>query len=187
MTGSRVTPLPHASQSRAPPSRHNKTGRLAAPAAGSYSGRHTRIAGSFLIVGHVTSRLDALPLGRHRLLGRKACLFQHPPQQSSASCTRRSSTTRSASISNNEAALYWRMRNPQSAAAATEATGIANGDGVAPLEQIIRNEAKPAHELVAEKELSSYSRFTRNKSVAPCARLCASPNVLRSRKPSLTR
>ncbi|KAJ2978672.1 hypothetical protein NQ176_g3686 [Zarea fungicola] len=29
-------------------------------------------------------------------------------------------------------------------------------------QQIIRNEDKPAHELVAEKELSSYSRFTRN-------------------------
>ncbi|KAH7145801.1 putative snare protein [Dactylonectria estremocensis] len=27
---------------------------------------------------------------------------------------------------------------------------------------IIRNEGKPAHEIVAEKELSSYSRFTRN-------------------------
>ncbi|KAG6280615.1 hypothetical protein E4U47_007718 [Claviceps purpurea] len=30
---------------------------------------------------------------------------------------------------------------------------------------IVRNEDKPAHEIVAEKELSAYSRFTRNKSV----------------------
>ena len=32
-----------------------------------------------------------------------------------------------------------------------------------PLAQIIRNESKPAHEICAEKELSAYSRFTRNK------------------------
>ena len=31
--------------------------------------------------------------------------------------------------------------------------------------QIIKNESKPAHELCAEKELSTYSRFTRNKCV----------------------
>lgn len=40
----------------------------------------------------------------------------------------------------------------------------------APANQIIRNESKPAHELVAEKELSSYSRFTRNKYVRRGAR-----------------
>lgn len=28
--------------------------------------------------------------------------------------------------------------------------------------QIIRNESSPSHELVSEKELSSYSRFTKN-------------------------
>jgi hypothetical protein len=32
---------------------------------------------------------------------------------------------------------------------------------------ILRNESKPAHEIVAEKELSAYSRFTRNKFVEP--------------------
>ncbi|WZH41417.1 Synaptobrevin like ykt6 [Fusarium acuminatum] len=32
---------------------------------------------------------------------------------------------------------------------------------------VLRNESQPAHEIVAEKELSSYSRFTRNKSVIP--------------------
>ncbi|RKF78887.1 Synaptobrevin-like protein ykt6 [Golovinomyces cichoracearum] len=32
---------------------------------------------------------------------------------------------------------------------------------------IIKNESKPSHELVAEKDLSAYSRFTRNKYVAP--------------------
>jgi synaptobrevin family protein YKT6 len=31
--------------------------------------------------------------------------------------------------------------------------------------QIIRNDSQPAHEIVAEKELSAYSRFTRNKFV----------------------
>jgi hypothetical protein len=31
---------------------------------------------------------------------------------------------------------------------------------------IIKNESKPAHELVAEKDLSAYSRFTRNKYAA---------------------
>lgn len=31
--------------------------------------------------------------------------------------------------------------------------------------QIIKNESKPSHELVAEKELSAYSRFTKNKCV----------------------
>lgn len=34
--------------------------------------------------------------------------------------------------------------------------------------QIIRNEGKPSHELVSEKELSSYSRFTKNN-YAVCA------------------
>ena len=29
--------------------------------------------------------------------------------------------------------------------------------------QIIKNENKPSHELCAEKDLSAYSRFTRNK------------------------
>jgi len=32
-------------------------------------------------------------------------------------------------------------------------------------EQILKNEVKPATELAVEKDLSSYSRFTRNKSV----------------------
>ena len=31
--------------------------------------------------------------------------------------------------------------------------------------QIIKNESKPSHELCAEKDLSAYSRFTRNKYV----------------------
>ena len=31
--------------------------------------------------------------------------------------------------------------------------------------QIIKNESKPAHELVSEKELSTYSRWTRNRYV----------------------
>jgi len=38
---------------------------------------------------------------------------------------------------------------------------------------IIRNDSKPAHEIVAEKELSAYSRFTRNKFV-PRA-ICSHP------------
>lgn len=29
--------------------------------------------------------------------------------------------------------------------------------------QIIKNESKPSHELCAEKELTAYSRFTRNR------------------------
>lgn len=37
--------------------------------------------------------------------------------------------------------------------------------------QIIRNEAKPSHELVSEKELSAYSRFTRTN-----YGVCASPH-----------
>lgn len=32
-----------------------------------------------------------------------------------------------------------------------------------PGEQILKNEQKPAHELCVEKDLSSYSRFTRDK------------------------
>jgi hypothetical protein len=34
-------------------------------------------------------------------------------------------------------------------------------------EQILKNEEKPATELAVEKDLSAYSRFTRNKSVFP--------------------
>ncbi len=32
-----------------------------------------------------------------------------------------------------------------------------------PAHQILKNESKPAHELCVEKDLSSYSRFTRDK------------------------
>lgn len=32
-----------------------------------------------------------------------------------------------------------------------------------PAYQILKNESKPAHELCVEKDLSSYSRFTRDK------------------------
>ena len=32
-----------------------------------------------------------------------------------------------------------------------------------PAHQILKNEGKPAHELCVEKDLSSYSRFTRDK------------------------
>ncbi|RBQ93344.1 hypothetical protein VDGD_20359 [Verticillium dahliae] len=32
---------------------------------------------------------------------------------------------------------------------------------------VIRNQEKPAHELVSEKELSAYSRFTKNKYAQP--------------------
>lgn len=32
-----------------------------------------------------------------------------------------------------------------------------------PAQKILRNESKPAHELCVEKDLSSYSRFTRDK------------------------
>lgn len=41
--------------------------------------------------------------------------------------------------------------------------------------QIIRNDSKPAHEIVAEKELSSFSRFTRNKSVHTHIPSCPHP------------
>ena len=34
-----------------------------------------------------------------------------------------------------------------------------------PVYQILKNEGKPAHELCVEKDLSSYSRFTRDKYV----------------------
>lgn len=34
-----------------------------------------------------------------------------------------------------------------------------------PAYQILKNEVKPAHELCVEKDLSSYSRFTRDKYV----------------------
>ena len=38
-----------------------------------------------------------------------------------------------------------------------------------PAHQILRNESKPAHELCVEKDLSSYSRFTRDKyDIIPC-------------------
>ena len=39
-----------------------------------------------------------------------------------------------------------------------------------PAHQILKNENKPAHELCVEKDLSSYSRFTRDKyDVVPCS------------------
>jgi len=34
-------------------------------------------------------------------------------------------------------------------------------------EQILKNEEKPATELAVEKDLSAYSRFTKNKSAFP--------------------
>lgn len=38
-----------------------------------------------------------------------------------------------------------------------------------PAPKILKNESKPAHELCVEKDLSSYSRFTRDKyDVLPC-------------------
>lgn len=36
--------------------------------------------------------------------------------------------------------------------------------------QIFRNDSKPAHEIVAEKELSDYSRFTKSKYAAAPSR-----------------
>lgn len=41
--------------------------------------------------------------------------------------------------------------------------------------QIFRNDSKPAHEIVAEKELSSYSRFTKSKYVAAHLALAIRP------------
>ncbi|KAF4636974.1 hypothetical protein G7Y89_g1113 [Cudoniella acicularis] len=48
--------------------------------------------------------------------------------------------------------LIWELRGRQEQA-----------DRYLPPKQIIKNESKPSHELCAEKDLSPYSRFTRNK------------------------